>query len=143
MKFAPLITYDTPSVFLPLTLSQKWWEPEEGVGFGDEDETDAGMPHSYVVRYDQRVGATLRFTDDERVAVMQFIEWAMKNRETSFLFRFDQNDAGTEFEVYLETPAPGEMVRPTRGTAFWTWELPVMLRSVAGERFNVPGVELT
>lgn len=140
MSWIPLIRYDDETETLLFTIQQRWWEPEEGVGFGDEDESDAGVPHSYVVRYDRAVRVVIRFTDDEYEDVMAAMKWIMEHKSEGFYYRFDQLDAATDFFVYLESPRLGERIRPTRdGSAPWTWTLSLLLRSTSGERIHVPG----
>lgn len=138
MKWQPRIAYNNGGVVtINLSIPQRWWEPEEGVGMGDEDVSAAGVPISYVVRYDHAVNVTLRFTDAERASVMAWIEWAMRNRGTAFTFRLDQNDAATEYSVYLEAPKLEDRVRPSRdSSAPWVWELDVTLRSSTGTRIH-------
>lgn len=139
MKWNPMISYDVGPTELTLSLAQRLWEPEEGVGYGDEDESAAGVIVSYVARYDYAVRVVLRFTDDERVSVMQFVEWALKNKGEAVLYRFDAADVASEFSVYVEHPRTGERARPTRDSrAPWVWELPLVLRSSNGTRIHVP-----
>lgn len=139
MKWRPLITYDVGPTVLAFSLSQRLWEPEEGVGYGDEDESGAGIIVGYVARYDYAMRVVLRFTDNERTAVMTFIEWILKNKGEAVFFRFDVDDVDSEFSVFVEQPRVGDRVRPTRDNdSPWVWELPLLIRSSTGQRMHVP-----
>lgn len=141
MKFIPLITYDGPlgTTELAFSLPQKLWTPEEGIGFGDEDESAAGIIFAYVVRYEYCVRVILRFTDDERLEVMEALKWIIQNKDDAVLYRFDSDDIATEFSVYVDEPKVGERIRPMReeGDAS-VWSVPLLIRSSAAQRIHVP-----
>lgn len=135
-KWVPRFSYNAGTI-LTLTYPQRFWEPEEGIGMGDEDVSASGVPESYWVRYDQACGVTIRFLDSERVAVMTMLEWMVKNKGTAWFYRFDAANAGTEYSVYLETPRVGDRIKPRRDTrAPWLWELDLLIRSSNGTRIH-------
>ena len=137
MRWQPRVVYNAPGVTINFLLPQHFWEPEEGAGFGDEDISAGGVPLSYVVRYDQMVNVVLRWRETEHVAVMTWLEWCMKNKGIPFTFRLDQNDAATEYSMYLHSPKTGEMLRPRRPpNAPHTRELDMTLRTSNGARVH-------
>lgn len=140
MLFKPRFVYNNGGVVtITLTIAQRLWAPSEGGGIAGEDTSAAGVPESYVVRYDHTVDVIIRFTDAERVAVLNFIEWALKNKGTTFTFRFDADDAGTEYTMYLVSPKANDVVQPRRDNgAPWVWELGLTMRNSAGTRIHVP-----
>lgn len=140
MKYIPRIEYGpTFSLIQLFTLPQKLWEPQEGVDYGDEDESAAGIPVVYTVRYGYGVRVVIRFTDDERLDVMAMIEHILKNKDEAIHYRFDQDDIATEYAVYVDEPAAGTRVRPERDPKDASvWTLALLLRSSTGARIHVP-----
>lgn len=139
MKWNPRIAYNYgAAVTINLTLSSSLYEPEEGAEgeLADEDTSAAGIPESYVVRWDQCANVTLRFTDAEAVSVRTFLELAVKNKGTSFTFRLDQNDAATSYTCYLERPRAGERIKFRRVDDGPWWEVDITIRSTNGTRIH-------
>jgi hypothetical protein len=138
MKWIPKIVYNT-IVELPFTLAQLWWDQDEQPGFADEDEGGAGVLLTYIARWDYFATVKLRFTDDERIAVMTFLEWILTHQDDAFTFQFNKDDVATAFSVYLDSDALSKRVRPTRvQNAPWTWEISFTIRSANGTRIHVP-----
>jgi hypothetical protein len=137
MIFQPLVSYNG-GILVAFSLPMKLWQYEEGPGMGGEDTTASGLPSSYVVRWDQAVKWTIRFTDAERTIVMEWLRWAMMNKNVAFDVYFDQAVLLSKYTVYLESPKVSERIRPTREEATpWVWTLDVMFRSVNSTRFDM------
>jgi hypothetical protein len=137
MIYQPKIVYAAGGgSTLNFSLSQKLWTYEEGAGMGGEDMSAAGVPVSYIVRWDQLLNVTLRFLESERAAVMDWLKWAQQNKSTSFSFYFDATDlAGAAYDVYLESPKVGERITmPREANSPWVMSTSVTLRQVTGVR---------
>lgn len=135
MIFQPRIVYDVSTEVI-FTVPMKPWEYEEGAGLGGEDTSAAGVPESYTVRWDQFIKLTLRFTEAERAAVMDWLLWAVQHKGTPFSLFIDQTDV-TGIAVYLDSPTAKDRIQSPREQATpWIFTTQVTLRQVAGVRFN-------
>jgi hypothetical protein len=134
MIYAPRFVYNG-AVELALTLSQKLWTYEEGSGMGGEDTSAAGVPESYIVRWDQLMNMTLRYTEAERGAVMEMLKWCVSNKGTAFSLFHDQTDV-TGVAVYLESPKTSERIKSDRESGSpWVLTTTITLRSPTSVRF--------
>jgi hypothetical protein len=134
MIFQPKIVYNGITVIL--SLSQKLWTYEEGPGMGGEDVSAAGVPESYVVRWDNIINVTLRFLESERDAVMEWIKWAMSNKGSVSVFYFDSTDPDVaSYAVYMEKPKAGDRIAmPREQGSPWIMSTEVKLRTVSASR---------
>lgn len=136
----PYIEYGA-SIPVDFTLDAAFPKPSSGVGYGDEDMSGAGIPISYVVRYDEWAELKLRFTDDEYDAVMAFLAYQMVNRAEPFYLQFNVDDIATRFSVYLDTPKANSRARPTRHQQDASvWEFSITVRSVNSTNLHVSEV---
>lgn len=93
------------------SLPARAWVPgEEAVGV--RRITTSGVSAGEIIRTDTRVHMTLRFPEEEWPAVAALIEFGL----TSGLVEWfpEASDLGNSFQVYLDSPAPGEDWRPDR-----------------------------
>lgn len=101
---------------------------------GGSRTSSAGIPASFVVRRDEVVVLPLRFRESEWADVRAILEWGQLAE--SMTWYPDALEPLTSFEVYLETPRPGEDVAPTRLAEYQkVLELTIELRLVSGETF--------
>jgi hypothetical protein len=137
MIFQPLVSYNG-GILVAFTLPMKLWTYEEGAGMGGEDTTASGIPSSYVVRWDQATKWSLRFTDAERTAVMEWLKFSVMHKNMPFDVYFDQAVLSSRYTVYLESPKAAERIQATREDATpWVWTTDVTFRSVNSTRFSM------
>lgn len=131
--FSPRIVYNAITLNLSLPLVPWGLTKRDHGGFG---EAGSGVTASYLQRRDHLLTTTIRFTEDEYEAVLNWLDWAMENAGTSFVFRLNQLDAATEYDVFLVNPHIGEDVKPVRTPNYiGAWQLEITLRTSAGGRF--------
>lgn len=141
MRFVPSFTYGLTGdeQTLALSLSQRLWSPEEGVALGHEAISVAGIPFAEWLRYDHAVAMTARFTDDEYLDVMSFIEFTLRHKHIAIELTLDQGNPTSVYDVYMEEPSARTRVKPQRSTsAPWTWEIDLVFRTVDGTRVHLP-----
>lgn len=139
MKLRPRFSYGPGPTVVNLSLPSRFWEYAEGANMGDEDKSAASIPVGYWVGWEYAIIFAIRFVDSEYAAVMTMLQWMLKNKSTAFTFRFDQDDATSEYSCYLEEPKLSERVTPKRdGTSPELFEQRMVLRSSNGTRFNYP-----
>jgi hypothetical protein len=140
MIFQPLISYGAGPTLVNFSLPMKLWDYEEGAGMGGEDVSAAGIPTSYTVRWDQVMRWTLRFTEFEHDVVMDWLKWAMQNKNVPFTVYFDRTDiSALSWLVYLDEPAVKDRIKmPRESDAPWVMTTQVALRTVSGARPTRP-----
>lgn len=104
MDFRPRFTwgFDPDFETLDLDWPMRPWTPADG-GVGGSATAASGIPESYRIREDQIIRMELRVHEDELASFRTFLRWTRRHGST-FTFRLDQDDAGTEFEAYLQAP---------------------------------------
>lgn len=142
MRFRPSFEYGFTGgeQTLTLSLSQRLWSPEEGIALGHEAISVAGIPFSEWLRYDQAVAMTIRFTDDEYLAVMAFVEFSLHRKHLPIALSLEYGNvaAAANYTVYMEFPHARARVQPRRSSsAPWTWELDLIFRTVDGTRVHL------
>lgn len=89
-------------VELELRYPQAPWTLADG-GEGGSATAASGIPEAYRIREDRIARLQLRVYEDELPAFRAFLRWARMSGE-AFTFRFDVDEAATEYEVYLHAP---------------------------------------
>lgn len=103
---------------------------------GGQRVSAAGTPASYIVRRDQVLLLPLRFYETEWADVSALIEWGQSGE--TILWYPDANEAGTSFIVYLDNPAAGEDIVPTRAADYpRVLELTLALRSTSSDPWTL------
>jgi hypothetical protein len=134
MKWVPKISYGSGPTVLTLTYPVKIWTPRVQ-SVGGRAVSDAGVPESYVIRRDQLLDLSLRFTETEWVAIDTWLAFAQGAQ--AFDFWLDNTDNTTKYTVYLDKPEPGNgEIAPTRETFIGCFYIPITLRTTAGGRFT-------
>ncbi len=111
------------------SLSVRAWGRRTGT-IGGQRISAAGTPASYVVRRDEVILIPLRFYETEWDDVHGLIEWGQGGE--TILWYPDANEAGESFSVYLDSPAAGEDITPTRASDYpHVMELTLALRSAS------------
>lgn len=112
---------------------------EEDVGGeGGAHVTASGVPESYVIREDYIAEINLRFLESEWPALRTQLQYA-RNTSTSFTYRFDQDDASSEYEVYLDAPVWPEKLAPRRDEQYRAaMRLTIRIRTEDGTAFDSP-----
>jgi hypothetical protein len=88
----------------------------------------SGVPATYLVRRDVKLTLTLRFDESEWADILALVTAGQSGEG---LVWYPDADSGTSFDVYLHTPAPGEVCTPTRDGGFpQMLEVTLTLRSV-------------
>lgn len=107
--------------------------------FGKARIATSGSTETYVRNRFQLADVTLRFTEGELSDVYAWIAWCHANGMGTFTWRFDQDDAATQFTMYLHAPLPEGQWRPARDEGDKSvWTLPIMLRSNVDVLIDVP-----
>lgn len=107
--------------------STRAWTPADST-IGGRRVSGAGVPVSYLVRRDSLSVITLRVMEDEWDDCLAFLQFGQTS--ASFLWYPDADEATTH-EVYLEAPAMGERIEPTRDAQYpRMFEIPITLRGV-------------
>jgi len=86
-------------------------------GVGGFDKSAAGIPAAYEIRREQLLKWTLTFLESEWSSVEAWLRWAQQTAG-SFTFKPDKAQPGTSYTVYLEEPAMGQDIAPTRRTDY-------------------------
>lgn len=131
----PRVSYGAGPTVFDFTLPMELWG-YAGRHHGGRAVSGAGIPEVYTIRREHRVALTLRFTEGEWSDVEAWIRAVMESGAT-FDFRFDQDVVATEYEVYLEEPAPGSTWSPSRGEFPTELFVNVVLRNSADAAFDV------
>lgn len=114
LPFRPLFRYgENVSVFLDLPITP-WTRSTAAVG-GDI-EADSGARAAFIVRRDEFLTFSLRFFEDEWPYVQFLIDYAQTGQ--SIVWYPDQEDLGTSFACYLESPAVGGLYQPTPDASY-------------------------
>jgi hypothetical protein len=113
---------------LTLSLSVKAWEPDAPT-VGGRAVSGAGVPASFIVRRDHTLDVTLRVTEAEWDEVESLIAYGQASLPITW---YPDADGNTSYQVYLESPAPGESVKPTRTDFPRVFERALTLRAVTG-----------
>lgn len=114
-------------ITLTTTISVKPWTPMNRT-IGGQRIAASGVPASYVVRTDHLLDVTLRFYESEWSAVENLIAFGQSAQ--SFLW-YPEATSGASVEVYLDAPAYGDTVTPTRDAEFpRVMEVTLTLRGV-------------
>jgi hypothetical protein len=109
-----------------MTLPPGAWGRRSG-SVGGSRKSAAGVPAAYTVRRDEVLILPLRFYESEWTSVYAMLRWGQSGESMTW---YPDADVTTEsYEVWLETPAAGEDVTPTRST-----EYPLMLELSIGLR---------
>ena len=118
-----------------VSMPERWMYRSKGVGgtarFGPFSQ------ESFQRYRDELVDVVIVFTEAEWTLLRPHLIWAQISAQP-FMFRFDKNDAATEYSVYLESPAMGDEIKPDKveGTVF-AFQLALTLRSADGTPFDV------
>lgn len=83
---------------------------------GGDIESDAGVPASYVVRREYCLAVPVRYLEEEWPIIRALI--AHGQNEGQILWIPDAEIPGTSYNVYLESPAIGDDVRPVIDAEF-------------------------
>lgn len=113
-------------------LSARAWTPADS-SIGGRRVSGGGVPVSYLVRRDNLIDLTLRILETEWEDFLAFLQFGQTS--AAFLWYPEANDVDDPdydaFEVYLETPAMGERITPTRDGQYpRMFEVPITLRGV-------------
>ena len=114
LTWCPQIEWD--GHLLRLSLPCRPWVPVSR-GIGGSEVSAAGVPAAYEIRRDRIQRVTLRVLEDEWEQVEAWLEWAQRTA-LPFRWRFDQDNAATEYDVYLDAPAMGDPIEPQRSADF-------------------------
>jgi len=91
----------------------------------------SGVPAAYVVRREHILVLPLRFYETEWADVHALLAWGQTSE--SFTWYPDADMPGESYEVWLETPAAGDEITPTRLSSYpLVLELSIGLRTVDG-----------
>jgi hypothetical protein len=134
LKFIPKFIYNATT--LTLTYPSLLWKPSSKP-IGGSNVSDSGVPEAFIIRRDQMVDVTIRFTEAEWPNVDALIDWGQ--RGNSFDYWFDKDVSGTAKTVYLLTPAPGDgEVAPERDSEWrYVYTLPLKMRTTNNAIINV------
>lgn len=113
---------------------QKPWKYGFG-GVGGSATAASGEPEAYEIREDNIVFLQLRVLESELAVLRSLLRFA-RNSGTTFTFRFDTDDAATEYSVYLHSPRweDMKMIEWERDEEYpEVFVVPVALRAAAGE----------
>jgi hypothetical protein len=112
---------------LTMTWPCRAWIPEAS-SVGSHDISAAGIAAGYTVRDDDLLNLTQRITEDEWPYFRAFVR-AVQNGD---VFQFYPDADETEFfDVYLESPLPGDKWRPSRDGEYpRMFEATIQLRGV-------------
>lgn len=101
--------------------------PESG-GVGSRHISAAGIPASYQVRRDKLAHVVLRIREDEWPDLDELVEFGQSSQAFTW---YPDADEGTSFQVYLESPAAGQSLRPTPDGQYpRVWQVTLVLRGV-------------
>lgn len=107
--YRPRVVYNATTI--NFSISQKLWRYRDVGEGGFARISSTGIGESYEIRRDSIAIVTLRFTWAEwNTHVRPWLRYQQQNMGTSFTFRFDQDDAATQFTVYLLKPGEGEPI---------------------------------
>ena len=133
LSYCPKIIWNGNTLQLRLPC-QPWTPLSKGIG--GTDTSGSGIPVSFQVRRDQMCQVTLRFFEAEWPLVEAWLAWAQATA-TAFTFYLDGNDPTSQHTCYLEAPAMGSEVLPTRdGETIGAYTIDVRLRDTSGTRFD-------
>jgi len=128
MRWRSRFEYDTVSSFETEHPARPWLPADETVG--GSRTAASGVPASYVVRRDATVSLTLRIEEAEWIDFLLLIAFGQSAQ--AFLW-FPDTDEAESFSVYLEAPAAGAQLTPTRDGAYpAVFEVTITLRSADG-----------
>ena len=117
------------------TLPARPWIPRSPT-VGGRRVSASGVPAAYVMRRDEVLELVLRFRETEWADLHDMIAWG-QNAEAITWYP-DADVPAESFEVWLETPAAGEDVMPSRSADFpGMMELTITLRSAAGSVWDL------
>ncbi len=138
MYWVPKIVYNNGGVVtLNLTWPQKQWEPKSK-GVGGTDRSASGVVESFNIRREHLVTIGLRFTEEEWSDIDQWLSYFQDNQGSTFDFYFEKTDNATLYTVYLDSPSleDGD-IEPKRSSRHGIYEIDVVLRNSANQRFDV------
>ena len=93
----------------------------------------AGIPGAYIVRRDHRLVLPLRFLETAWAGIHALIAWGQAGE--SFTWYPDALEAGTSFLVWLDSPAPGEDIAPSRSSDYPKMlELTITIRNAVADQ---------
>lgn len=123
------------------SVSVRPWIPVDNT-IGGYRIAGSGVPAGYVARRDSIVELVVRFYESEWLSLLNMIIYA-QDGAASITWYPDDDDEDTSFVVYLDSPAAGERIVPTRDSQFpRLLELPLVLRGSGTEVPFVPYLEL-
>lgn len=112
-----------------MTLPPGAWVRSSG-SVGGRRIAGGGVPAAYVVRRDEVLLLPLRFWESEWGDVHALLRWGQAGE--SFLWYPDAAVPGEYYSVWLQSPAAGENVDPSRSTEYpFVLNLTIGLRSVS------------
>ena len=102
---------------------------------GGSRKSATGVPASYVMRREDILVVTLRFHEWDWLTVRALVVWGQAAEPFDW---FPDADEATSYEVYLESPAAGTDIVPTRLSDFpRVLELTIEIRKVDGTPWDV------
>ena len=138
LPFRPRIVYGSGPTTLNLKLPLPPWEIETHIAGGSDYAEGSGIGAAIVIAHTEIAALRLQRWESERAAVALWLRWAQANMHQTFAFRFDQNDAATEYDVYLHSPSIGSgTFRPVRTQYLGALEAPIQLRLAPSAVFTV------
>lgn len=97
----------------------------------------SGTPAAFRIRDDHILSLDIRFKEGEWEQLMQVLDWG-RNAE-SFLWYPNEADEAESYLVYLNSPARGESISPTRLADYQSvLEITIDIRRVDGGLWTIP-----
>lgn len=135
VNLRPKVSYGSGPTVFNFTLPLMPWELKQ-VTKGGYGKSSTGVPESLIIRRERWLTTTLRFYDSEKSNVLDWMEYVIDNA-ASFNFWLDQNDATTNYLVYLEKPHMTDDVEFKRDENYLgAWKTEITVTTVAGARFT-------
>jgi len=102
---------------------------------GGMRKSGAGVPASYVVRRDAVLSLTLRFWASEWPELLAMLTWGQLSETLTW---YPDADESESFEVWLDSPAAGEEISPSRDSQYPNvMELAIRIRKVDGTAWDI------